>query len=200
MTVDLLTCPRCDALHHRLPLRRGEKAVCRRCGSAIDRRHRLSPEQVLALVVAALLVYAIANAFPIVDLQVQGLSNSATLFGSVLALWSEGRWLMAVLVFATTQLFPLVDLLGMLALLLAATRARRRPAWFAPLLRFILGLRPWGMTEVFMLGVVVSLVKLSGMAHILPGAALWAFSALTIIMAFILSFHPRQLWDEPRDD
>lgn len=204
MRHDLLTCPHCDALHRRPQLRRGEKAVCVRCGSVLLRQHQLAPGQVLALVVTALFVYAIANSFPIVDLRIQGLTSSATLFGSVLALWDEGRQLVAVLVFATTQLFPLIDLSGMLVLLLVVTRTGAgrgaRPAWFPPLLRFIQSLRPWGMTEVFMLGVVVSLVKLSSMAHILPGVALWAFAVLTVLMAIILSFHPRQLWDEPRDD
>lgn len=200
MSQNLLTCPQCDALHQRPLLRRGEKALCRRCGAVLLRQHRLAPGQMLAVVVAALIVYAIANAFPIVDLRVQGLSSGTTLFGSVLALWDEGRQLMALLVFATTQLFPLLDLTGMLVLLLAVTRAGGRPAWFAPLLRFIQALRPWGMTEVFMLGVVVSLVKLAGMAQILPGVALWAFAVLTVLMAVVLTFHPRQLWDEPGHD
>lgn len=197
----LCACLHCDALHRRPPLRRGEKAVCVRCGSVLVRRHRLSPDHVLALVVAALMVFVIANAFPIVDLRVQGLRSGTTLFGSIAALWSEGRQLMAVLVCATTQVFPLLDLLCMLALLLAATRRRRPlPAWFAPLLRFVQELRPWGMIEVFMLGVIVSLVKLSGMAAIRPGMALWAFAALTVLMAAVLSFHPRQLWNEPFHD
>ncbi|MGE5518226.1 MAG: paraquat-inducible protein A [Bacteroidota bacterium] len=196
----LCACPHCDALHRRPPLRRGEKAVCVRCGSVLVRRHRLAPDHVLALVVAALIVFVVANAFPIVDLRVQGLRNGATLFGSVAALWAEDRQLMAVLVCTTTQFFPLLDLCCMLALLLAATRRRPRPAWFAPLLRFVQELRPWGMIEVFMLGVIVSLVKLSGMASILPGMALWAFAVLTMLMAAILSFHPRQLWDDAGND
>jgi paraquat-inducible protein A len=196
----LCACPHCDALHRRPVLRRGEKALCGRCGSVLLRRHRLAPGQMLALAVTALVLFVIANAFPIVDLRVQGLRNSATLWGSVMALWGEGRQLVAVLVCATTQVFPLLDLLCMLALLGAAARRGPRPRWFAPLLRFLQELRPWGMVEVFMLGVVVSLVKLSGMARILPGTALWAFALLTIAMAFVLSFHPRQLWHEPHDD
>ncbi len=195
----LCACPHCDALHRRPPLRRGEKALCVRCGSTLARRHRLAPDQVLALVVAAVMVFAIANAFPIVDLRIQGLHGGTTLFGAVAALWSDGRQPMAVLVCATTQAFPLLDLASMLALLLAVSR-RRRPGWFGPLLRAVQELRPWGMVEVFMLGVVVSLVKLSGMAHILPGMALWAFALLTVLMAAILSFHPHQLWDEPDHD
>ncbi|HLO75332.1 MAG TPA: paraquat-inducible protein A [Magnetospirillum sp.] len=197
---DLCACPHCDALHRQPRLRLGEKALCVRCGSVLLRRHQLTPDHVRALVVAALIVFVIANAVPIVDLRIQGLRSGTTLAGAVATLWSEGRQMMAVLVCATTQVFPLVDLLSMLALLLAAGRREGRPGWFAPLLRFVQELRPWGMVEVFMLGVVVSLVKLSGMATLLPGLALWAFAVLTVLMAAVLSFHPRQLWSEPFDD
>ena len=48
-----------------------------------------------------------------------------------------------------------------------------------------------------MLGVLVSLVKLSHLAQVLPGAALWAFATLTVLLAIIVSFDPRSLWDLP---
>ncbi len=144
--------------------------------------------------VGALVTFVIANSFPIVDLEVQGQNSSATLFGSIQALWGEGRSLVAILVFATTQLFPLVDLLAMLALLLLSRRGHPASIW-----RFLRALRPWGMIEVFMLGVVVALVKLSHLAHVLPGAALWAFAALTVLLAIILTFDPRSLWDSPEE-
>lgn len=195
MTADLVACPECDALHRRRPLAVGEKARCVRCGTVLYRRSRLRHDQVLALVVGALLTFMIANSFPIVDLQVQGIRRSATLFGSILALWNEGRELVALLVFATTLLFPLLDLTAMLLLLLMVRRDRK-PRGFAPLLRFVQDLRPWGMIEVLMLGVMVSLVKLSHLAQILPGAALWAFGALTILLAAILSYDLRSLWDD----
>jgi paraquat-inducible protein A len=53
------------------------------------------------------------------------------------------------------------------------------------------------MVEVFMLGILVALVKLSHMAIILPGIALWAFGALTVLLAGILAFDLRSLWDPP---
>lgn len=200
MSEELGACSECDALYRKRRLNRGEVAHCPRCGARLYARPRLDPEQMLGLVTGALLTFIIANAYPIVSMQLQGVSNSATLAGSILTLWTADRRLMAAMVFATTQLFPLLDLLAMTALLSVAVRTRRtglpRPGWFAPLLRFLQSMRPWGMTEVFMLGVLVALVKLSNMAHVLPGVALWAFGALTILLAAILAFDLHSLWDE----
>lgn len=193
-------CSECDLLFRRRPLERGQHAECPRCGATLYSRSRLTTEQMLGLVTGALLTFLIANAYPIVEMQIQGDANSTTLFSSVISLWGEGRRAMAGLVFATTMAFPLLDLGALLALLLAVSRSPRmqdRPAWFAPLLRFVLALRPWGMVEVFMLGILVALVKLSHMATILPGIALWAFGALTVLLAGILAFDLRGLWDSP---
>lgn len=153
----------------------------------------------LAMAVAALVCFIIANVYPIVELNVQGLRSSATLSGSVAMLWTEGRVLMALLVFATTQALPLLDLLATLALLTTALGRRGSgfyPRWFSALSHLLHALRPWGMIEVFMLGVVVSLVKLLHLAELAPGIALWAFGALAVLMTVIQSFDLRSLWDE----
>ncbi|MDO8608111.1 MAG: paraquat-inducible protein A [Phaeospirillum sp.] len=156
------------------------------------RRSRLSPQDMAPLLLGALVVFLIANLFPIVDLGVQGQHNSTTLFGSILTLWREGRQLVAMLVLFTTLLFPLVELLALLALLLSSRAGPSARLW-----RLVQALRPWGMVEVFMLGVVVSLVKLSHSAQLLPGPALWAFAVLTVLQVVIVSFDPRPFWGEP---
>ena len=45
-----------------------------------------------------------------------------------------------------------------------------------------------------MIGVLVTLVKLSTVAQVLPGVALWSFGALVAVLAAILSFPPCDLW------
>ncbi|MQX36331.1 paraquat-inducible protein A [Roseospira navarrensis] len=194
----LAACPECDELHIRRPLRAGQRAQCRQCGATLYREPRRRSDHMLAVVTAALVVFALANTFPILVLQARGVTNEATLLGSVAALWTEGQPLAAALVFVTAWLFPLFDLLA-LFLILLAVRMDRRPSFFAPLLRTLQALRPWGMIEVLMLGVLVSLIKLSRMADVVPGVALWAFIALTALLAVILSYDLRVLWrSEPR--
>ncbi|GEO80105.1 paraquat-inducible protein A [Pararhodospirillum oryzae] len=197
---DLVACPGCDTLYARRSVRRGESAWCPTCGERLYGRPALTPEHLMGLVIAALITFLIASAWPIVEIRLQGIRNATTLSGAALALWQEGRRIVAALVFLTTQVIPLCDLLLVLAALVGARQGRGQgaaPAWAAVALRLLLHLRPWGMIEVFTLGIAVGLVKLSTMAHIVPGVALWAFGALTVLLAAILSFDLRSLWDAP---
>lgn len=49
------------------------------------------------------------------------------------------------------------------------------PRGFDRILRGIHPTRPWGMIEVFMTGVLVTVVKPSTMAQVLPGVARWSY-------------------------
>ena len=54
---------------------------------------------------------------------------------------------------------------------------------------------PWCMLEVFVVGILVALVKLTHIAAVVPGIALWSFGALILLLAGALSaFSPRDLW------
>ena len=191
---NVIACEGCDALYSRPGLQRGEIARCPRCGSELDRHTGRQHERILPLTIASLALFAIANIFPIVEIEVRGVSSNTTLLGAVIALASEGRALVAVIVLATTILFPLLQLTVLFYLLMPA-RNQGPPAGFDWLVRSIQSLRPWGMIEVFLLGVLVAIVKLSSMAVIVPGPALFAFVGLTLLLTAVLSFDPRMLWD-----
>lgn len=192
---NVIACEGCDALYSRANLQRGEAARCQRCGSELDRHPGRQRERILPLTVASLILFAIANTFAIVQIELRGISSQTSLLGAVIALSAEGRGLVATLVLATTILFPLVQLTALFYLLIVPTRDQGPPAGFDWMVRTIQSLRPWGMIEVFLLGVLVAIVKLSSMAVVIPGAALWAFGALTLVLTTVLSFDPRALWD-----
>jgi paraquat-inducible protein A len=164
---DTVVCPGCDALYSRAPLRPRDVAHCPRCGTELDRHPGQQQRRILPLTVASLIMFAIANLFPIVEIELRGLTSQTTLAGAVVALSRE-----------------------------------RRPAGFALLVRVMQSLRPWGMIEVFLLGVLVAIVKLSSMATVVPGPALWAFMALTVMLTAVLSFNPGAFWEmsfRPKD-
>jgi len=190
---DLIVCEECDAVHRRPVLKRAEIARCLRCGAEMERDTGRRQQRLLPLTVASLIMFVIANSFPIVQIELQGLTSQTTLVGAVTVLGQEGMSLVALLVLATTVLFPLVQLLVLLYLLLPSTHGVSRPG-IKILLRVMQIVRPWGMVEVFLLGVLVAVVKLSNMATVIPGVALWAFGALTVLLTAVVSFNPRYLW------
>lgn len=191
---ETVVCPGCDAVFSRTPLAPREVSRCARCGTELYRHAGDQQRRILPLTVASLIMFAIANLFPIVEIELQGLRSQTTLAGAVLVLSTEGMSLVALLVLATTLLFPLLQLC-ILAYLLIPLQREHRPAGFAVLVRAMQMLRPWGMVEVFLLGVLVAIVKLSSMATVVAGPALWAFIALTVMLTAVLSFNPNAFWE-----
>lgn len=193
----VIACESCDAVYSRTALRPREVARCSRCGSELERPLGGQSDRLLPLTLASLAMFVIANVFPIVEIELRGLRSHTTLAGAVFALANEGQLLVASLVMLTTMVFPLAQMLS-LAWLLVPLARHRLPAGFVPIVQTLQTLRPWGMVEVFLLGVLVALVKLSGLASVLPGPALWAFMALTVLMTIVLAFDPRGFWDMSR--
>lgn len=190
----LIACHECDLLQYEIRLPRGGVARCRRCGARLYRSHPDSLDRTLAITVAAAVLFAIANSFPILTLQLQGQNIASTLYGAVTALYNQDMTMVAALVFVTTILVPAIELAMMIYMLLPL-RMGQVPPGLAAVFRMLQSLKPWGMVEVFMLGVLVSLVKLSHLAAIEVGIALWSFAALMALMAAgAATFDPRDVW------
>lgn len=194
MKAVLIACHECDLLQREGQLPAGGKALCARCGALLHRSNPRSVERTLAFALAAVVLFAVANLFPIVSLELQGQRIDATLFGAVHALYVQEMGLVAALVFVTAIAMPALELAALCYLLLPVRLGRAAPR-VGPVFRALQAVRPWCMVEVFMLGVLVSLVKLAHLASVVPGVALWSFGALMLLMAAVAaSFDPRRLW------
>lgn len=190
----LVACPDCDLLN-RLDGPATATLVCRRCG-AILRRHRPnSIDRSLALIVAALLLFALANSFPFLAMKSGGFIQETTLLSGVQQLWHQGLRLLAALVLATCVLVPAMQMIGLLAILLPLRLGWRPLPGAASILRLVQAAAPWGMMEVFMVGILVALVKLGHMATIVPGVSVFSFAALIVVMAAAFStLDPALIW------
>ncbi|RKP48596.1 paraquat-inducible protein A [Pararobbsia silviterrae] len=190
-----VACEVCDALHHKQHLIGVASARCTRCGSTLYRHVGLrSADRELAVAFAALITFVIANAFPIVELETNGLTTRTTLIGAVINLLNGDRTLIAAMVALATIVFPAIELMALIYLLLPL-RLGHKPAGFDRVLRTVQAVRPWGMIEVFMLGVLITVVKMTSIARVIPEIAMFAFGALTFLSASLVTFDPRDLWD-----
>jgi paraquat-inducible protein A len=190
----LIACRECDLLQRPTPLADHTIARCSRCTAVLYEPLDDNLDRPLAFTIAAAVLFLIANAFPIVGLEVQGQTTTATLFGTAHGLVQQNMRMLALLVFFTTIFVPAVQLTAMLYLLLPL-RFGRIPAMLPIAVRALQAIRPWGMTEVFILGLLVSLVKLGALAHVEPGIGLWSFGALLFaIAAAVATFDARVIW------
>jgi paraquat-inducible protein A len=190
----IIACRECDSLQREVTPPLHGMAQCVRCGAELYRNKPASLEHTLAFLAAAAIFFVIANSFPLLALDAQGVRNSTTLFGASHALFATGDQELAVLVFITTILFPGVEIASMLYLLVNL-EAGRLPRAFAPVYRLVEAIKPWGMISVFMLGTLVSLVKLHNIATVVPGLALYSLGALILMLtASEAAFEPRTLW------
>ena len=191
---DLISCHECGTLHRKAPLGPRQKARCVRCRSVLYRGTSAGPERMAAIVLGAVLTFLIAQFCPIVELEVNGLRSSATLFGAIVVLWQEQMQLVAAIVFLSTILFPAVEL-GALLYVTLGLRAGRVLPGFHRLLRAVSAARHWGMTEVLMIGILITIVKMTSLAQVLVQPGLFAFGALTAMLAFVVAYEPRALWE-----
>jgi paraquat-inducible protein A len=191
----LIACRECDLVLREIDLKPGGSACCACCGSTLYRNTPDSLERTLALILAAAILFIIANIYPILGIEIKGTRNATNLFGAVQSLWDQGVHTVACLVFATTILLPTIELALMIYLLLPLKLKLELPGTTL-ILRYLQGIKPWGMVEVFMLGILVSLVKLSDQSNLIPGVALWSFLGLTLLLAAAAAtFNPREIWN-----
>jgi len=192
--VSLIACPDCDLLQRLPNLAPGASARCPRCDKELWRRREASLERTLALSLAGVVLYIVANTLPMLGLTAVGHQASTTVLGGAEQLWHDGREIVAVLVLFTVVVAPALQIGFMLAIVLGAHR-ERPPRWVGALLRHHPTTGTWSMIEVMLLGVLVALTKIAELATVIPGLALFALGALVFVIAAMqASFDPREVW------
>ncbi|MDC8804711.1 paraquat-inducible protein A [Halomonas pacifica] len=177
----LRACHECDWVAALPPLRPGEKADCPRCGHTLVRRHYRAAQRSLALAVAALVALALGVSFPFVSFQVGGIGNRIELTQTATTLIGFHQPLVAIVVLLTILVLPAVYLLGVIWLQSGLMRGAPWPGSRA-LARSLDHLNPWMMADVFIIGALVSLIKIAGMAEVQLGTAFWAFCAFAVLL------------------
>ncbi len=183
MLHDAITeCHECGLLQRNPEIPAGGVAQCVRCRCVLHRDRPDSLNRTMALTLAGIVLFIVANSFPFLSFQMQGQGTETTLITGVQDLYAQGKWEIAVVVFFTSILAP-GSQLALLLVVLISLRLNRMPRWLPTLFRLVQTLTPWGMMDVFLLGILVSVVKLADMATIIPGTSLFAFVVLIFVLA-----------------
>ena len=189
-----LVCPDCDAILETPALEPGEKAICPRCAAALLTNTRNSLHRTSAFAFASALLFVVANCFPFMTLEAGYRFSEMRLWQSASGLEEQGYPYLAGAVSFFILVAPALLIGGLLYVLLPLLWNTRLPG-AVRICRWVLWARRWNMIEVFLLGSLVSLLKLGKLATLTLGTSFWAFVALIpCLTAALASIHPRELW------
>ncbi|MCF9046204.1 paraquat-inducible protein A [Acinetobacter nectaris] len=190
----LSSCEECDTLYLKVPLAQGEKACCLCCGAEIY--NDIKPfNTILALVLTALIIFVVANSFPIIKVEVQGNALQTTLLGAATTMFDIHREFVGILLILTTFIIPLINLILLTYIFFNVGLLKRRPYFMVFALRTLYLFRVWAMVEVFLIGILVTLVKLINMVIVIPEIALWAFAVLSLFMVYLNAIKVQDIWN-----
>jgi len=194
----LVACLDCDLLQRIPEIPAGASVRCPRCDRELWRHKPDSLNRTLALTLAALALYLIANTVPMLGLHAAGREAFTTVVGGAHQLWLDGQPVVSLLVLFAAVISPALQI-AFLLLITIGCQSERPPAWVGMFLQHLHFTRTWSMIEVMLLGVLVSLTKIAEYASVVLGTALFALFALVILLAAIQScFDPREVWQRIR--
>lgn len=190
----ITACPECDLLLQDVPVPPGGESICPRCGHVLREGRPDSVLHALLLSTFGLLFFGPAIGLPLLSLSVTGLRQESSLTEAILALGNNGFWEVATMVAVCAIIAPLLNL-WMLFAVSVVLQTRTHPAWLPTLMRLNHHVREWAMLEVFLMGVLVSMVKLKDIADLLPGIGLYCFVCL-MLCALLLNtvIDEHELW------
>lgn len=189
----LIACKHCDTMHADVAVEPGGMALCSCCGYVLLRRSRFSINFWSAFTATALLVFAIANLFPLVQLTMLGKVVSTNFIGALWDTWAGGQYILSAMTGLMGFWFPLTQLC-FLFWALGCLKRGELPPDFRAAMRIYYFVGPWSMVPVLMLGIIVAMVKFAGLANLEPGPGVWAFAVLTFMMTALSRFDTQRLW------
>jgi len=190
-----LACSDCDLLLERKPLAEGETASCPRCKSNLDERKKDSCNRTLAVAIAGLISVIPAISQPLLGLKAVGLANEASLIQCISSIFQSQLYLVSVLLSIFCIIVPVSRLL-IICYLMILVRRNQRSTLGIRLYRYFHEWEEWGMLEVFMLGLVVALYKILGLADAIYGLGLVSLASLLISATLVTQFLDNQyVWE-----
>lgn len=192
LQTELVLCRHCDLVQQLPSLAAGEEAGCSRCGSYLDARH---PDPVVRPVLfagSALFMLLLANLFPFVSMYAAGNSSQMHFFDTSAVLFAQHQQWLALLVWLFIQAVPAACMLAIIYLKLGMLYQLPARIWVA---RVLYMLKPWSMVDIFLMGLIISFVKLVADADISLGPSFWAFCLFCLLhLRAFQVIDRRELW------
>lgn len=190
---ELIGCKTCGQVQRFSRPPKGYQVECVRCGETLLRERPFPRARTAAFALAALFLYVPANLYPVMVMQYLGRETENTVWAGVKALYHDGMWGVATIVFCASILVPLLKLLGLI--FLVSVRGPRWQKLRTKIHKWIAIIGPWAMLDVFLLAIMVALIRFGSFATVIPGPGIFAFTAVVVLTLLAsASFDPQLIW------
>jgi len=196
----LVGCEECGLVTELPVLTGGQKASCPRCGHTLAKHISQPLQRPLSYGVACLIMLILSISFPFMSFSVQGISQEITLLHAAQMLSSFKNSLLAALLLLTVVILPAIYISIVLYLYWTARQfslsgLQALSPFKKRLCRGMFVIEPWLMVDVFLIGVLVSLIKIASLADVGLGMSFWAFCLYTMLVVKCVSMVDRTwLW------
>ena len=192
---DQVACKFCDTLQKAPNTLEGEAAYCLHCEGMLYQNRQRSLARATAYSSAALILMVVVHSFPFLSVTAASNRSELTLWAAAISLIDKGSPILGLGVILFTIIAPLGVALSLLYLAAPLRHGIALPGT-TMVARWLEFFQPWSMLEVFLLGLIVSLMKLGEITEVYFGTGLWALGALVLCLAAALSgIDRRELWD-----
>jgi paraquat-inducible protein A len=142
-----------------------------------------------------------ANVYPVMTVIRFGQGEPSTILSGVLHLIESGMWGLAMIVFVASIVVPVMKLTILFFLLISVhKKSIWRPRDRTLLYRVTEMVGAWSMVDIFLIGLLSSLVSLNSLSTIRPGIGAIFFAGVVVITMFAAhSFDPRLIWDNIKE-
>lgn len=190
----LILCKQCHTLHEEVPIEDGTKACCSKCGAILYRYDSRLLDHGLALSMTGMIFFMVANLFPLVKIEILGHEQFITIPQTFISLFDSGFYVVGLICSFLIFIFPLM-IFSINILLFVLLKSKRGEKLSKELLILLSHIKPWNMSDIFFISILVALVKLIGYAQIHMGMAFWALMAFVLIDLYMTkSMHISDLW------
>lgn len=188
-------CHFCDTLHELRALPEGTAARCSCCGAVLYQNRPASLVRATAFSLTAMILMVVVHWFPFLTMDAASIRTSLSLTSAAGALIDQGSPILGFALALFTIVTPLVLATSLLYVCAPLLFGRIAPG-ATKVAKWLNRAEPWNMIEVFLLGVLVSLLKLDKVADVHFGMGFWAFGVLMLCMAAAVAGIDRnELWD-----
>ncbi|RDV24245.1 paraquat-inducible protein A [Alteromonas aestuariivivens] len=191
-----IVCEQCQHTTTIPVLQHRQRAVCPQCGHTLLTFRHNAIENTLAYSLSALVFMLLSLPFNFLSFRASGQQHTINLPGGLKVLIENDYLSLAIITGLATLVLPGTLLIGLICLTLASLY-NYRPPFLRRVHLWVTRLMPWSMAEIFLVGTLVSLTKITAMAEVSIGMSFYAFIGFTVCMTASLFYFDRDrmaLW------